>query len=57
MGCRCPSYLDTCDAFTIFQEVEPEITVKDVTPRFSLRSTAEARELISNYGCHEGRDL
>lgn len=33
------------------------IEVKDVTPRFSLRSTAEARELISNYGCHEGRDL
>jgi len=29
------------------------IEVKDVTPRFSLRSTAEAKELISNYGCHE----
>jgi tRNA U38,U39,U40 pseudouridine synthase TruA len=27
--------------------------VKDVTPRFSLRSTAEARELIDNHICHE----
>lgn len=31
-----------------------EVIAKETGHRFSLRSTDEAKELISMYGCHEG---
>lgn len=32
-----------------------EITAQETGHRFSLRSTDEARELIGDYICHEGK--